>query len=238
MSTAVNQNFFEKLTNRVLACGSLLCVGLDPHSSELKENSASAARTFCLNIIQKTAPFAAAFKPNAAFFEKFGAAGSEALKEVIEAIPEEIPVILDAKRGDISTTATAYAESAYSIYNADSVTLSPYMGWNSISPFVTGPYQDRGAFVLCKTSNPSSSDLQDCVFENGEKVYEKVARCVSCWNRELSSNTGSSFPALGMVAGATDLAALAAVRRLASFYNNFPELSPTQTPTHLNSKQP
>src|SRR5512138_2377337 len=113
------ETFFSFLERRVDDCSSLLCVGLDPHGSELREQSAAAARDFCIRIIKATAPYAAAFKPNAAFFEAYGADGWTALKQVIAAVHEEsekagshIPVILDAKRGDIASTAEAYAASA------------------------------------------------------------------------------------------------------------------------------
>ena len=136
-------NFFEKLANRVAASNSLLCIGLDPHVGQLQVPTADAAQQFCTQIIQQTHPYAAAYKPNSAFFEAFGPAGFEALKNVLAAIPEDIPVILDNKRGDIDTTAQAYASSSYDIFQASAVTLSPYMGWDSVQPFVTGKYADR-----------------------------------------------------------------------------------------------
>jgi orotidine 5'-phosphate decarboxylase subfamily 2 len=116
----------------------------------------SAAKEFCFKIIHETSQYAAAFKPNIAFFECFGAEGFTVLKEVLEAIPKEIPIILDCKRGDIDSTATAYANACYDIFQADCVTLNPFMGWDSISPFVTKDYKRKGAFILCKTSNKSS----------------------------------------------------------------------------------
>ena len=113
------ETFFSFLKKRVDDCSSLLCVGLDPHPSDIPTPTAEGARDFCLNIVKKTAPYAVAFKPNAAFFELYGPAGWSALKEVIAAVQEEsnrlgsmIPVILDAKRGDIASTAEAYAKSA------------------------------------------------------------------------------------------------------------------------------
>lgn len=128
--------FFDQLESRVIASSSLLCVGLDPHASQLSEVSAAAALAFCLEIVRATHSFAAAFKPNAAFFEALGAEGVEVLRKVIAAVPDGIPVILDAKRGDISSTAEAYATAAYDVYGAHSITLAPYMGWDSICPFV------------------------------------------------------------------------------------------------------
>ena len=145
--------FFEALDERVRVSNSLLCIGLDPHVKQLAEASADEAKRFCMNIIQQSAPYAAAFKPNAAFFEALGPVGVQALIEVIASIPADIPVVLDIKRGDIETTAQAYASSAYEVFNAGAVTLSPYMGWDSVSPFLA---PNKAVFVLCKTSNPSS----------------------------------------------------------------------------------
>ena len=118
------ESFFSFLEKRVDDCSSLLCIGLDPHVNDLRRNgqppTAGSARDFCLNLVKQTSRYAAAFKPNAAFFEVFGAEGWTALKQVIEAINEEshrlgsrIPIILDAKRGDIASTAEAYARSAF-----------------------------------------------------------------------------------------------------------------------------
>src|SRR5512140_1356466 len=133
------ETFFSFLERRVDDCSSLLCVGLDPHAGDLSTPSATAARDFCLGLIEATAPYAAAFKPNAAFFEMYGAAGWTALKEVIDAVRGEserlgshIPVILDAKRGDIASTAEAYARAAFEALRADCITLNPYLGHDAI----------------------------------------------------------------------------------------------------------
>ena len=160
------ESFFSFLEKRVDNSSSLLCVGLDPHIPDLKEPTAASALDFCLTLVKQTAPYAAAFKPNAAFFEIFGAEGWVALKQVIEAIHEEsirlgsmIPVILDAKRGDIASTAEAYARSAFENLGAHCITLNPYLGKDSIDPFIQNP--EKGVFLLCKTSNAGSGDLQD-----------------------------------------------------------------------------
>ncbi|MDP3183770.1 MAG: orotidine-5'-phosphate decarboxylase, partial [Anaerolineales bacterium] len=160
------ETFFSFLEKRVVVCSSLLCVGLDPHVSDLKEPTVASALTFCLNLVKQTSLYAAAFKPNAAFFEQFGADGWTALKQVIDAVAEEsarlgslIPVILDAKRGDIVSTAEAYAKSAFEHLGAHAITLSPYLGKDSIDPFLA--YKEKGVFLLCKTSNPGAGDLQD-----------------------------------------------------------------------------
>eukprot|EP01035_Chromulina_nebulosa_P031914 gene31914-42574_t len=170
-STAAS--FEEKLLQRVQSSDSLLCIGLDPHISQLSSPDAQSAINFCLEIIEKTAPYAAAFKPNSAFFELFGSTGIDALVTVLKSIPTDIPVILDCKRGDIDTTAQAYAGAAFEIAPADAVTLNPYMGWDSLKPFLTNAYEGKGAFVLCKTSNPSAQDFQTIADSSGIMLYEK-----------------------------------------------------------------
>lgn len=209
------ETFFSFLEKRVDDCTSLLCVGLDPHVSDLSAPTAEAARDFCLNLIKQTAPYAAAFKPNAAFFEVFGAEGWVALKQVIEAIQAEsirlgslIPVILDAKRGDISSTAEAYAKSAFETLGAHSITLNPYLGKDSLDPYLG--HKEKGVFLLCKTSNPGASDFQDLMMtpinQAPMPLYEHVARLAQAWN------TGNN---IGLVVGATQPEALARVRAAA-----------------------
>jgi len=220
------ETFFTFLERRVDDCSSLLCIGLDPHPSDLPAPTADAARDFCLRLVKLTAPYVAAFKPNAAFFEVFGAAGWDALKQVIEAVAEEsaglgstIPVILDAKRGDIASTAEAYAKSAFENLGVHAITLSPYLGKDSIDPFLA--YKEKGVFLLCKTSNPGAGDLQDIPVSVGAglvpaqagrpqgsplRLYEYVACLAQQWN------TGGN---IGLVVGATQPEALARVRAAA-----------------------
>lgn len=218
------ESFFTFLEKRVDDCSSLLCVGLDPHVSDLSAPTAQAALDFSLNLVKQTSRYAAAFKPNAAFFEQFGAEGWTALKTVIEAIQEEsnrlgslIPVILDAKRGDISSTAEAYAKAAFGTLGAHCITLSPYLGKDSIDPFLGN--SEKGVFLLCKTSNPGAGDLQDLeVVSDKWKVesvsadqlpitnyplYIHVARLAESWNTRNN---------IGLVVGATQLEALSRVR--------------------------
>ena len=214
------ETFFSFLAKRVDDCSSLLCVGLDPHPSELPAATAEAARAFCLNIIKATAPYAAAFKPNAAFFELYGAEGWTALKDVIAAVQTEsyrmgsmIPVILDAKRGDIASSAEAYAKSAFESLGVHAITLSPFLGKDSIDPFLA--YNEKGVFLLCKTSNPGAADLQDLNVtagnvrlgtHAGEPLYIHIAQLAQAWN---SGNN------IGIVVGATQLDALRRVRAAA-----------------------
>ena len=141
-------SYQEKLQTRVTAINSLLCVGLDPHEKELfpdgwetqsEQARCDAAFTFCKTLVEATLPYAACYKPNAAFFEALGDGGVAVLRRVVQdVIPDEVPVLLDVKRGDIGSTAAAYAAACYDHIGADCVTLSPLMGWDSVSPFVTG----------------------------------------------------------------------------------------------------
>ncbi|MBN2115447.1 MAG: orotidine-5'-phosphate decarboxylase [Anaerolineales bacterium] len=203
------ETFFSFLERRVDDCSSLLCIGLDPHVSDLKKPTAASALDFCLNLVKQTARYAAAFKPNAAFFEVFGAEGWTALKQVIEAVQEQsdrmgsmIPVILDAKRGDIAPTAEAYAKSAFEKLGAHAITLNPYLGKDSIEPFLQVP--EKGVFLLCKTSNPGAGDLQDLTVDGGQwtmnnssrsmPLYEYVAHLARSWNTRNN---------IGLVVGAT-----------------------------------
>ena len=201
------QTFFEILDERARAIDSLLCVGLDPHLTDLPEATPQAALTFCRRLVDATADLALAFKPNAAFFEAFGAPGWAVLQELIASIPAGIPVILDAKRGDIASTAEAYAASAFKTLGVQAVTLSPYLGYDSLKPFLGDPA--RGGFLLCKTSNPGSADFQDLLVAGDctpLHLYEKVALLAGEWNQNGN---------LGLVVGATHPEALARVRDLA-----------------------
>lgn len=198
------ESFFTFLEKRVDDCSSLLCIGLDPHVNDLPAPTAAAARDFCVNLVKHTSRYAAAFKPNAAFFEVFGAEGWTALQEVIEAIKEEsrrfgslIPIILDAKRGDIASTAEAYARSAFEILGVDCITLSPYLGKDSIEPFIQN--SEKGVFLLCKTSNAGSMDLQNLLVlpvgsDNPMPMYSYVAQLAQKWNEKNN---------IGIVVGAT-----------------------------------
>jgi uridine monophosphate synthetase len=188
-------NFFEQLEQRAREVESLLCVGLDPRATD-----ATSAREECIRLIDATAQYACAFKPNAAFFEAFGAAGMAALKDVIAQVPAGIPVILDAKRGDIADTAEAYARAAFDELGAQAITLNPYLGGEALRPFLAR--SDRGAFVLCKTSNPGADEFQTLSIK-GHLLYEMVAQHAQQWNANGN---------VGLVVGATDPQALARVR--------------------------
>ena len=185
--------------------GSLLCVGLDPEPAKYPGRFANdPARTFefCREIIDATKDLVCAFKPQIAYFAAFG--GEEQLERTIahvRAVAPHVPVILDAKRGDIGPTAHQYAREAFDRYGADAVTVNPYLGYDTIEPFV-----ERGSvFVLCRTSNPGSADLQG-LHVDGEPLFLRVAR-------DLSARFGDSGR-LGLVVGATYPAELAEVRQV------------------------
>mmetsp|Transcript_10570 Transcript_10570/g.16073 ORF Transcript_10570/g.16073 Transcript_10570/m.16073 type:complete len:527 (-) Transcript_10570:44-1624(-) len=221
-------SFFDQIQTRSESINSLLCVGLDPHQKELpadqwsasEESRCEAAYQFCKRIIDATADHTVCYKPNAAFFEALGTKlGNVTLRRVIDAIPDDIPVLLDVKRGDIGSTAAAYAEACYEEQdglNADGVTLSPLMGWDSVSPFITGKYADKGAFVLCKTSNPGSNDILALNLQQ-QTVFEKIAGLANGWSSSAASDspTLSTTPRLGLVVGATDPSALSKARNAA-----------------------
>lgn len=185
--------------------GSLLCVGLDPEPARYPDrfaNDPALTFEFCRDIIDATKDLVCAFKPQIAYFAAFG--GEQQLERTIahiRAVAPDVPVILDAKRGDIGPTAQQYAKEAFDRYGADAVTVNPYLGYDTIEPFV-----ERGSvFVLCRTSNPGSADLQGLHVE-GEPLFLRVAR-------DLSTRFGDSGR-LGLVVGATYPAELGEVRQV------------------------
>ncbi|MBC7255173.1 MAG: orotidine-5'-phosphate decarboxylase [Chloroflexi bacterium] len=191
--------FWERLEQSICAHESLLCVGLDPRRDRLQGYRSVADLNKA--VIDATADVACAYKPNIAFYEALGMAGLEALRETLDYIPREIPVILDAKRNDIAETAQAYAQAMFDVWKADAVTVNPYLGRDGIAPFLA--YADRGVFILCKTSNPSAGDLQDLP-SRGVPIYRHVARLATQW---------AEGRPIGLVAGATYPSALEAIRQ-------------------------
>jgi orotidine-5'-phosphate decarboxylase len=189
--------------------GSLLCVGLDPEPARFPHAWAGdAARIFdfCSAIVDATHDLAIAFKPQIAYFAANRAEDAlERLIAHIRRVAPEVPVILDAKRGDVGSTAEQYAREAFERYAADAVTLSPFQGLDSIEPYMR--YDGKGLILLCRTSNPGGSDLQAQRLANGDFLYEHIARLAAGpWNR-----TGQ----LGLVVGATYPDEIARVRELA-----------------------
>ncbi len=146
-------SYIEKLTSRIKKCGSGLCVGLD-----VRANSADEAREFIGEVIEQTAPYAAAFKPNAAYFEALGWQGMKLLEELRSMIPSDIPIVLDVKRGDIGETQRYYAKACFDVIGADAVTLNPFMGRDTLEPFLE--YADKGLYLLAVTSNAGAADIE------------------------------------------------------------------------------
>jgi orotidine-5'-phosphate decarboxylase len=186
---------------------SLLCVGLDPDPARIPARLRAApdpVYAFCAAIVEATADLVCAFKPNIAFFEALGTYGHATLRQVIDAVPRGVPVILDAKRGDMGSTAVAYAKSVFEVLGASAATLNPYLGSDALAPFLC--YADRGCLLVCKTSNPGSADLQDVQLANGEPFYLEVAR-----RAQIDWNTNGN---VGLVVGATFPDQLRMVREL------------------------
>ena len=188
-TTRVAGRFRQRYEAAALKNDSLLCVGLDPDPKQIPVGV--SVKDFLLGMIEATSDLVSCYKPNAAFFERDGVEGWETLRDVIAAVPDEIPVLLDAKRGDVGHTAQAYAEAVFDQLGADAVTVNPYLGVDSIEPFTQR--EDRHVFVLCRTSNPSAGELQD-IMAGDVRLYERVAELSRTWNSRGN---------VGLVVGAT-----------------------------------
>ena len=208
--------FFKNIVENFNSKGTCLCVGLDPEADRLPPTLAGERRSyyaFCRAIIDATAPFTCAFKPQ---FAHFAAANRlDELRALCHHIRRNHPqhlLILDAKRGDIGSTAAYYAREAFAVYEADAVTVNPYLGGDTLIPFTEDPA--HGVFILCKTSNPGSGDLQALEID-GRPLYQHVA--------ELAAGPWNAHGNVGLVTGATYPDELRAVRALAP---NLPLLVP------------
>lgn len=186
-------NFIEKLAATVRENRSLVCVGLDVDPSLMPQGIGAA--DFNRAIIDATADLVCAYKPNLAFYEALGDEGMNALKATIKHIPRRIPIIADAKRSDIGNTARAYASALFDYFGFDASTINAYLGYDSVEPFMR--YQDKGIFILCRTSNPGATDFQSLRCETGagtRPLFEIVADKAQEWN-----TAGN----VGLVVGAT-----------------------------------
>jgi len=204
--------FLEQLQGAERQNGSLLCVGLDPEPSKFPagmKGDASKIYDFCAQIVDATADLAISFKPQIAYFAAYRAEDQlEKLMEHMRRNAPHVPVILDAKRGDIGSTAEQYAKEAFERYGADAVTLSPFMGFDSVQPYLK--YHGKGAFLLCRTSNPGGDDLQNqrlASVEGQPLMYEHIAK--------LAQGPWNLNGQLGLVVGATYPAEIERVRNLA-----------------------
>jgi orotidine-5'-phosphate decarboxylase len=180
--------FTDKLLNASRKNKSWLCIGLDPDPEVMPEVD---VLQFNKAIIEATSDLVCAYKPNLAFYEALGTEGLAILENTVKYIPGEIPVIGDAKRGDIGNTAKAYAKALFSVLGFDAATVNPYLGFDSLEPFIN--YQDKGVFILCRTSNKGAADFQN-LYTDGIPLYEAVAQKAQEWN--IHGN-------IGLVVGAT-----------------------------------
>ena len=185
-------NFKDKYYSSCINNKSTLCIGIDIHNELLPKNF--EIEHFIKNLIDNTSDLVCSYKPNVAFFEKRGSEGIELLRKIIAYVPKNIPVILDAKRGDIGSTAQAYAESAFNYFAADAITLNPYFGLDSIKPFLE--YKDKHVFILCRTTNSSSNEVQNIVLQNNKKLFEEIAYLANQWNHagNIGLVVGATFP--------------------------------------------
>jgi len=180
--------FFQHLEARSRDIDSLVCVGLDP---DFRRHRVEDIAEFNRRIIEATAPFAACYKPNIAFYEQFGIAGLRALEQTLAVIPSGIPVIGDVKRGDMGSSSEAYARAMFEQWGFGAVTVNGYQGLDAITPFLA--YEDRAVLILCRTSNPSSSEFQEQRLENGRLLYQQVALTAAAGKRPSALPAGGAY---------------------------------------------
>jgi orotidine-5'-phosphate decarboxylase len=186
--------YSEKLARRIEVVGAELCVGLDPRFDLITEDPLEFFRA----VVGETAPFAAAFKPNIAYFEQLGSQGIHLLESVFDLIPKEIPIILDAKRSDIGETQTAYAAAYFKHWEIDAVTLNPFLGFDTIEPFLD--FDGKGIYLLAVTSNPGAAEFQmQRVANDGRYVFEHVC--------DMTARTAGRATDVGLVVGLTNATA-------------------------------
>lgn len=214
-------NFNEICNERYELTKSILCLGLDPVVEKFPYTKKSVSETIVAyfgEILNNFHKNIFVIKPNIAFYEQYGIEGFVALSKVIELAKSlKIPVILDAKRGDIGNTAKAYAKACFEELKVDAITLSPYLGEDSLTPFFE--YTSKGFFILCRTSNKGSSDFQLLTLSNGESLFIDVAKKITNWNKNYS-------PCIGAVAGATHIDELKTIVNLFKENQPLPLLIP------------
>ena len=186
-------NYSEKLSARIKATRSALCVGLDPRPQTENMNELA---DWLRKVVSETAPYAAAYKPNIAYFEAMGLPGLKLLEELLPDMPKDIPVILDAKRGDIGETQKYYAQAYFDRMDVDAVTLNPFMGYDILAPFLDRP--GKAVYLLAVTTNPGSADVEQQTLADGRKVYQLVGDMVQRAKAEHAATE------VGMVVGLTN----------------------------------
>ncbi|HET9847387.1 MAG TPA: orotidine-5'-phosphate decarboxylase [Candidatus Dormibacteraeota bacterium] len=198
--------FKAKLTASEDATGSLLCLGLDPEPDLLPptvERSPAGIARFVGTMVEAVGETVSSYKLNLAFYERWGREASWLLDQALATLPKDRPVILDAKRGDVGSTAQAYAHAMFEAWRADAVTVHPYLGYDSVAPFLA--HKDKEVFIVCRTSNPGASEFQHLRSE-GEALYRHIARAGVRWDHHDN---------IGFVVGATAPAELRDVRQIA-----------------------
>jgi orotidine-5'-phosphate decarboxylase len=198
--------FKDKLRASEDRTNSLLCLGLDPEPDLLPEGierSPAGIVRFLRSVVDATLGIAASYKLNLAFYERWGREGSRLLESTLELIPAAAPIIFDAKRGDIGSTAQAYAHGIFVSWAADAVTVHPYLGYDSVAPFLA--HKEKEVFIVCRTSNPGAQEFQHLRVD-GEALYRHVARAAVRWDHNHN---------VGLVVGATAPAELRDVRQIA-----------------------
>jgi orotidine-5'-phosphate decarboxylase len=212
VATVAVTHFTDRLADAVARKRSQVVVGLDPVPERLPAELDGDLAAFCRGIVDAVAPHAVAVKPQSAFFEAHGAKGVAAFRDVCDyARASDVLVIADAKRGDIDSTARAYAEAFFPL--ADALTVNPYLGGDSLQPFLDAcRAYGAGLFVLVKTSNPGSADVQDAELSDGRPLWQRVADLVREWGEDIVGSRGLS--AVGAVVGATHPRDVAAAREL------------------------
>ena len=190
MTEGTGSRFLAKYETSVARNYSLLCVGLDPDPALLPPGV--DVMSFLREVIEATSDLVACYKPNAAFFEALSGDPFAMMREIVAAVPQDVPVLLDAKRGDIGNTAAFYAQAVFERIGADGVTVNGYLGRDGVQPFLD--HYDRHTFLLVRTSNAGARDLQDLDVGGGRRLYEHVATLANEWNEHHN---------LGLVVGAT-----------------------------------
>jgi orotidine-5'-phosphate decarboxylase len=206
LNLAANMTFKAKLRASEDATGSLLCLGLDPEPDLLPssvERSAAGIARFVSTIVEAVSDSVSSYKLNLAFYERWGRETGWLLDQTLAALPKDRPVIFDAKRGDVGSTAQSYAHAVFEAWGADAVTVHAYLGYDSVAPFLA--HRDKEVFIVCRTSNPGAAEFQH-LRSDGEALYRHIARAAVRWDHHAN---------IGLVVGATAPAELRDVRQIA-----------------------